>query len=98
MQSDHAGIAAKRRTTFLAFLGAIYQRKASCTAPCHDDPGQAPQAPLVPARGAHPGSQAQRSDCTEVCVWPASPAQPLLPLHHHILLLLQALVVPTPTA
>lgn len=32
MQSDHAGIAAKRRTTFLAFLGAIYQRKASCAA------------------------------------------------------------------
>ena len=65
-------------------------------------PAKLPKLPKLPwflQRGAHPGSQAQRSDCPEVW-WPASPAQPLLPLHHHILvlLLLQALVVPTPTA
>lgn len=80
------GIAAKRRTQFLAFSGRNLPAHQGKLLAVTMIPAKIPKLPwqgLVPARGAHPGSQAQRSDCTHrlvlsihsQCV-PASPAQP----------------------
>lgn len=90
MQSDHARIAAKGGQPLWPFLGAIYQRKASRAPACHDDPGQAPKLPWFLHAGPilvvrRSGQTAQR--CRSVCVWPASRAQPLLPLLILVLLL-----------
>lgn len=72
----------------MAFLGAIYQRKASRALPCHDDPGQAPKLPWFLRAG--PILVVRRSGQTAekcVCGPPASRAQPLLPLLLLVLLL-----------
>lgn len=99
MQSDHAGIAGQEADNLSGLSGRnlpaqSFLRSGLVTM----IPAKLPKLPWFLHAG--PILVVRRSGQTAQKVWwPASPAQPLLPLHHHILLLLlQALVVPTPTA